>query len=85
MCAPWVGVWSKKFDGSVPFYLMGGMSVLAAALTLILDETNGTKLSEYVEQKLTKELSESQECLINNHDSEKSVSVKVPSDSYTVQ
>ena len=85
MCAPWIGVWSKKLDASVPFYLMGGMSILAAGLTLILEETNGRKLSEYVDQKLTKELSESQECLINNHDSGKIVSAEVLSDSYTVQ
>ena len=50
--APWVAKWLQVFHVAIPFSLMGGLSLIGAALLLTLPETKGRATFETIDQLL---------------------------------
>ena len=50
--APWVAKWLKVFHVAIPFSLMGGLSLIGAALLLKLPDTKGRATFETIHQLL---------------------------------
>ena len=45
MAAPWIALSLNRFHHSVPFFVMGGISIVSSILLLNVDETNGKGLT----------------------------------------
>ena len=50
--APWVAKWLRVFHVAIPFSLMGGLSLIGAALLLTLPDTKGRATFETIDQLL---------------------------------
>ena len=48
--APWIAKWLRVFHVTIPFSLMGVLSLLSSVLLLILSETKGRETLETVNQ-----------------------------------
>lgn len=77
MFTPWIAVLAKRFAARVPFYTMGGISILTTALGLLLKETNGMKFLELLEEKSFNTSGKSQESLFGLNPCEETTSTDV--------
>ena len=50
MAAPWIALSLNRFHHSVPFFVMGGISIVSSILLLNVDETNGKGLTEILKK-----------------------------------
>ena len=50
MAAPWISLSLNRFHHSVPFFVMGGISVVSSILLLNVDETNGKGLTQILKK-----------------------------------
>lgn len=56
MAAPWVAVWLKRYSASLPFYSLGGATILGSLLMLNIEETKGKKLAENMDDEAEERL-----------------------------
>eukprot|EP00794_Sanderia_malayensis_P019276 gene19276-21202_t len=55
--APWIAQWLKHYHASVPFAVMGSLTLIATILSLFLKETKGLATAEVL-QRAAQELNE---------------------------
>ena len=75
MAVPWIALSLNRFHHSVPFLVMGGISIVSSILLLNVDETNGKGLTEILKKHAVASVDKLEECLVEIADKLKKLSV----------
>ena len=68
MAAPWIALSLNRFHHSVPFFVMGGISIASSILLLNVDETNGKGLTEILKKDSVASVDKLEENSVANAD-----------------